>query len=557
MPKPTVSDTSIVGGVVVGLERVLEALALHGPGDPELEERWESLTRSLYATWARLPYLVLDVGPEGLRWDAELLSPSTAEPGVLATLLAEAGVRSLTVIPGAELEEVKRFVTVLHQARALTPDDEDDLTTLLWKEDFERIHYSVEEGPAKDARAITEPGSGPAPPQAQVVREQVRKEAKAPRPPDGIVRLEKFDSTLYFLDRHEIEYLTEGIQREYAEDQSRNVVDLLLDTLEHHSEGAVRAETIEVLTELLPHLLGNGRFRTAAHMLREISRYTETAQDLLAGERKALIGLTLSLSQSAALAQLFHTLEDADLELSDESLGDLLEQLLPETLPTILLWPKRLTRHEARTALRAAVVRIVRAQPAALRHALASDDKSVVYRALRLVSRLKLESATEFVSELEADADSRVRAAVVGALASVGTAKAFRRLIRLIRDPAIDVRVAVLDALVRRPFASALAPVEQMIREPDLDERDLSEKRALFEAYGAMAGPGGVTLLAPLLAGKGGLRRRRASSDTRACAAVALGKIGTPAARAALERGARDRDPVVRNAAGKALRGVD
>ena len=41
----------------------------------------------------------------------------------------------------------------------------------------------------------------------------------------------------------------------------------------------------------------------------------------------------------------------------------------------------------------------------------------------------------------------------------------------------------------------------------------------------------------------------------RCDAAVALGMIGTPGARAALEKGLRDRDPVVSNAARKALRG--
>jgi len=42
--------------------------------------------------------------------------------------------------------------------------------------------------------------------------------------------------------------------------------------------------------------------------------------------------------------------------------------------------------------------------------------------------------------------------------------------------------------------------------------------------------------------------------ETRACAAMALGKIRTPEARALLEEAATDKDLVVRNAVNRALR---
>jgi HEAT repeat protein len=54
----------------------------------------------------------------------------------------------------------------------------------------------------------------------------------------------------------------------------------------------------------------------------------------------------------------------------------------------------------------------------------------------------------------------------------------------------------------------------------------------------------------------GGFMRKKQDPETRACAAMALGKIGTPEARAVLEAAASDKDPLVRNAVGKALRGA-
>jgi HEAT repeat protein len=45
-------------------------------------------------------------------------------------------------------------------------------------------------------------------------------------------------------------------------------------------------------------------------------------------------------------------------------------------------------------------------------------------------------------------------------------------------------------------------------------------------------------------------------SETRACAAMALGRIKTPEARELLQKAAEDKDLVVRNAVNRALRGA-
>jgi HEAT repeat protein len=87
-------------------------------------------------------------------------------------------------------------------------------------------------------------------------------------------------------------------------------------------------------------------------------------------------------------------------------------------------------------------------------------------------------------------------------------------------------------------------------------DRDITEKMAIFEAYGAVAGDPGVPLLDGLLNGKSFLGRRE-DPELRACAAVALGRIGSARAIESLRKAAADAkdDVVVRTAVNKALRG--
>lgn len=78
------------------------------------------------------PNLVLAISADGIYWDGEQVITREQARGLVGTL-ANAGIRSLTIVPGAELEEIARFLTVVHRARLLTPEDEDDLGTLLWE----------------------------------------------------------------------------------------------------------------------------------------------------------------------------------------------------------------------------------------------------------------------------------------------------------------------------------------------------------------------------------------------------------------------------------------
>ena len=49
--------------------------------------------------------------------------------------------------------------------------------------------------------------------------------------------------------------------------------------------------------------------------------------------------------------------------------------------------------------------------------------------------------------------------------------------------------------------------------------------------------------------------KRKEDPETRACAAMALGRIGTESARASLQKAQQEKDPLVKNAINRALRG--
>src|SRR5207244_10589414 len=99
------------------------------------------------------------------------------------------------------------------------------------------------------------------------VRHAVEQEAPPKR--EGVVSIDDFDTTLYFLEDSEVEYLRKDVEREYAQDLRRNVLSMLFDLLELQTYGTVRAELISIVENFIPSLLGDAAFRSVALILRE------------------------------------------------------------------------------------------------------------------------------------------------------------------------------------------------------------------------------------------------------------------------------------------------
>jgi hypothetical protein len=549
-------ETAPVVALLQAFLKALRAAQLYLPNNPVYQTAMENVRRAFPPVWELTDVLSLAVQETDLKWEGNVvLSQPRAES--LAWLLFKDGVRSIRIAQGGEDDELVRLLQSINKARNLPPESEDDLLTLLWEQDFQFIKYDYIEPARDDQRPITAVEEE----RVEVTREAIEEEAEAePEPePDArvsaIVRLEDFDSTLYFLDERDISYLRTEIDREYQQDLRTNTLAILFDIFELQPFPAVRAEILSIVENFIPYLLGTGDFRVVAQILRELRVLVDRARELLPEHRTTLQELPARLSDPEAIGQLLQALDESTTLPPEQELSDLFRELRAEALEAILDWMPRMHADPVREVLGTAVQRIAAAHPDAVAKALGSDSPDVVRATVRLAGRLKLPPTVPALGGLligEQPGDLKV--AVVEALASIGTPTAMQQLERAVEDPVRDVRVAAVRILGARRHRAALAPVEGVVLGRNLRNADLSEKTAFFEAFGMLAGPEGVKQLVPLLQ-TGGLFRKKTDPEIRACAAMALGKIGTPEAREALQTALQDKDPLVRNAAGRALEG--
>jgi len=531
--------------------KAVRAHQLYLPNNPMHARSLEAVQAAFAALWQHTDELELHVVETRLEWEGRVVLDEVERTSDnIAWLLYKDGIRELKMLKDFEQEELNVFFTLLQRVRKAT-DDDDDLLTLMWEREFVTLQYryvdlTQEGGPGVESMERTE--------QKEKILSPAQAEAGLQSTQSSIAKMDDFDSTLYFLDDREVEYLQGEIKREFSTDLRPAVIASLLDTFENEKDPTVREEICGLLDYFLLVLLSTAQYRNAAYLLREAGVTANRAVDVLDPQKQRLLQLGELMSDPKPLGQLLQALEVSSLRAPQHELDELFGILQPRALETLLSWIGRSTNPPLKMLLEVAAGRLASSNSAELIRLIGSDDEAVVLEAIRRAAALKSPAAVPALGKMLTVGESDMRVAAVTALTEIGSAGAMQMLERALLDEDRDVRIVAVRALGARNSRAALPRIEAAIRGRDLRESNLTEKMAFFEAYGLLSGDAGIALLDPLLNAKGFMGKKD-DAEMRACAAMALGKINSPKAMESLNRAAGEKDVIVRNAVSRAIRG--
>ena len=552
-PNDVVLPTSQVSELLQSLVKALRAFQMYLPNNPMYQRASQNVRAGFAPIWPALDDLVLQVAETDFLWEEQVVYHQPTKTESLAWILYKDGMRELTLRKGVEDQEIIRFLEVVNRARFMQSDAADDLLTLLWEQEFNHISYQFVEGFGDEVvpEATSSLGGDTAPSSVQV-QQQVKEETQPKSA--GIVDLEEFDSTLYFLDENEIAAVAEQLRQEYGRDARGSALAALYDIFEMESERAIRDEIIGVLETLLPNLLNAGEFRAVASVMRDVRALVQKAPHLSTELRDRLLAFEAKLSEPEIVRQLMVSLDGAAALAGDEDVTEVLRELHPAALGAIVTFMPTLSNPHVRELLEQAADRIASSSPTEVLRLLRDPNSTAVKEVVEMCGRLKLQGAVPGLGETVRSPDPDVRLASVLALAEIASPGALTAMELAIDDDDRAVRLAAVRAMGSKGIRNALKRIEPVILGKSTRDLDLTEKMAFFEAYGGIAGPTAIPTLQSMLLSRG-LLGYKAGPDTRACAAVALGRIRTPEARAVLQKVADDKDLVVRQAVSRALRG--
>jgi hypothetical protein len=541
------------------LDKAVRSQRLYQPNNPVYRSFIDAAGRAFRSLWDGIPVLTAAVEERAFVWYGRRFAAGEGRECV-PFLFYKDGVRFVTFLPGFE-DELETFLEVVNRARTLDQDAEDDMVTLLWQQEFSSFQYSYVDSLAEGLRVpqstvpklagleltlVPDDRPGAPPP------ERPPPAVAAGEPPvAGLVSRADFAETLYFLDAAELAQLRAELEREWQRDVRSDVLDALFDRL---ADGTPewRSEIIGILRQLLPLYLGAGDLQSATRVLVELSGALDANQldDSAAAEAHALLR---ELSDPRVLLELVRAVEAGSIDPAAADLSVFLRYLGPAAMPVLLAATERTSAGAVRDRLRTGMEGLAAAHQDELVELLSGADPDVLRGAARIAGRLALAAAGPPLTGLLAHPDAALRRTSVEALTGIRTAAALDAVQHALADEDRDVRLAAVRGLAALRYQPARARIEAVLRSRALRDADITEKIAFFEAYGSVADMDGVGTLDRLLNGRRLLGRQ--APEMRACAAMALGRVNSPAARTALQRASDDANPVVRSAVLKALRG--
>jgi len=555
----------LAGGVralIVGILKATRAVQMYVPGNA-LIERFLDEARALFREqWKVLPHITLTVDEGRLLWKGHEVYSATVGPDNFAFQFFKDGIRLIAFLPGAEVDELPEFLSLLATGRG--GKENPDVLAALWHRDFSHIRFEYVQAPDEDPelpQSDRRAGAGEQIADMSEIEEVRRGEREdedtrpegaagpadsaGPRVSTQTAREQIRSLTLSDGDRT---YLRREMQTEWARELRRDVALALLDQFEMRDQER-RLQVVDIVRDFLPRLLRIGDLSNVALIITELQLLANKTGELTVQELVA----SLLRDMSEALADRVGAAAGAGTEVESADIEALLGALQAEAIPSLVRAIPTVADARLQRQMADSLDRLIAAHPGHVRSLLHSEDPMLAAEAARMVTRLGFSDAEPDLVDLAAQSSPICRLAAIEAIEALQLRSAGAVLLRGLEDADREVRVAAVRAIGTLRPAGAESVLEREIAASSFLHRDPAEQMTFFKAYALAGGEKRLQTLDRLLNGRRWWGGRKPVA-LRSLAARALAVVGGPEARDALQRAAADRNPQVQSAVRVALR---
>jgi hypothetical protein len=464
------------------------------------------------------------VTPVGLVYrNKPLAAAGEKTPGYLFRLFCD-GVRELTFLPGVELSELSSFITVLNSD---TGQEDEDLVTLLWKQEMDHIQYFAadtldtstqvdtdgELGQAYEASAsrLRQGGQSSGGEEVQLSADDLRvlrqdeslnwvRGCTAPTRATGALAEAASRIKQAFVSPQDHTRFLE-IALRHSQDEATasplvlNMIDAQLRTGEIDSLGPVleaiittAAEGSEPAIALQEHLGEVERMVLLAPVYSQhMDRLAPTVRALAAANSDSIVPLLQHIDSTEAKAALHKLLLEASVDLTPFYVGHL--------------------------------------------H---SDEEGEIISGLQTLGEMGTPEALKAILSTLGHTLTTVRRAALQALGGHYDPEARMAIGRALKDPSGENRLLAIDILARSGDTRVAWLLLNAIQSASFLDKPAAEQSALFSALGSFQDSRTLDFFKSVLTA-GNLMKKQALTDRQLQAAGALAQIGTPEAITALK----------------------
>lgn len=472
----------------------------------------------------------------------------------LAFRLYSDGIRELRFHDGITEDDIRAFLECLWGA-ADGSDSDDDFVTRMWVKDLSTITLVTAEEivmSALEAQIFDpqETGFYKPPPESMKEIAAVEK-AKGANLAQAAARPGAGETVGYEVSASEMARLAQEIQAETQTDHALYVLEMVKAILSSEQSPVLLGKALDILAHSVEVLLQSGNWTTLLEVMAILREMDALSQALKPEHKDTIEKILLSCRSVECLTHVEGALNrkaDQSLEGLDEYLG----QFTSDAISAFCTLLGNLQQADHRAVVAQVLTSLGKAQPEVLLKTLTDRRPHLVKAVLTILMKWQDARYLDAIEKIIRYPDASVRREVLRAIGQLRPSGNANRLVSLVTDEDELVRLNALKLLQSGTYTTQFEVWESLVTHESFADRPVADRRGIFHAMRASVGDGAVPYWRGLLADWGWLGRQR-KEEQALMAIETLGRLGTDAARAALEHGQLKGNAAVRQACAAAL----
>lgn len=541
--------------------KTFKAIRFYPADNPALQGFKDQLFKKFQHFLNKYPFFILQIGEFTLSFKERVLYENRDPKSSLAFLLYKDGLRELRFTRGLEEWEVQGLMEVIKRSETIN-DLEDDLVTLLWEKDFVHIGYLATDEFLEDTPILIPENVEQFrskllfKPLAHNVQVDLLDEEEADLDQllaKNVIPTPTRDKDVYFLTSEELERLRGEVENETDPTSVFNAADILFEILGMEKEKDPFQVTANLLLKILDGLLTLGEFQRASDLLKRLYIMIKT-YELQQWQVETLHQLIESAGDEVRIGRIGRILE-GEQRIRLEEVNEYLLLLQQNSIKPLIKLLGELKNSKTRRVVCDALSEI--GKNAIELFTPFIDDRRwyLVRNIVYILGRIGKEKALPHLQKAFNHEEIRVRREAVQALGLIGGPKAVSLLIKALADKDTRIRAMAAINLGKIGKNIGLAALLEVVQSKDFPKKEPAEMKAFFDAIGMVGSNEALPVLQPLLERKSlfGMTKK---DEIRTGVANTLAMIGTPEARALLEKGCQSKEESLRSACQQALRNL-
>jgi hypothetical protein len=485
------------------------------------------------------------------------------------------GVRQLAFYQGLDKRELVDIVDIIATNFESFMYAEEDIVTLLWKHDFDKISYVVVEAFAEDTTeddktdykanidAIVNLVKTDVPPENairsarlsvdDIVIAQQREEKD-----DDLLSAPPFTPStagnIFALPEAEFQRIASEMQAMETQSYIDDMMEVIFEIFEQEDKVEDMNDLVDVILQLLDTYIISGDLRRVNVLLKRLRFLEKPEYAPNFRFRGVIVQIFAKLSDANRLQQIMVHLNNNTIKGAQGDVFTYFSLQDPRVVPVSLDLIGEIQAVQTRRLVVDSMILLARGRPEHFAARLRSDKWFVVTDMLYALGKMGGEKALPYLLDTFATSTHpRVRQEVVSSLRKYHTPPVREMMITGLDDQDPQVRQLALRHLANARDTTVIPLLSERMSKKEFQEAALEEKKRYFTALAMIGGQQMVPHFRDHLTTRGLLNKVHLD-EMRSGAAVALGIVGSPEAIAILESGMQSTNKAIRDSCTEVLR---